>query len=317
MSSMMVLDYEQFDHVHLMRVVPIAQTRVFDQITVTVMSLELYEAGFIINLLHGGAIGDDPHDIHHLLGTPVLTITDEHGREYESSMRAGFGGSGMDRGRALCSTFVLQVTPGLPPDVGRLTFEMLLVNQFDPHGGFESHNIVGGPWTFDLVVPPDPAEGLDWPDLDVLSPVPTIGGKLSRVVPVGQRSGGEEAPITIYSLELFETGFNAVVRADWKGHGDNFLRMRPSGRDDLGGEYRNVNHAGGGGVLLHNRASWRMSYMFRPVIDTNASTLTLDISRLELISYNFDERSKEPGKPDITVEGTHEGPWTFEIGLGA
>jgi hypothetical protein len=149
-------DYEQFDFAHLRAVVSIAETQPLDgdALTLTVTSIEQYEAGFAANLLfeeiHDAASG--PSVPFHAM--PAITARDERGNEYQGRLRAGFGGGG--RGRSEMRE-VYNFAPALPDDVRTLMLEVSFVTQlaWDVHGTpqWTDADIVAGPFTATFTLP--------------------------------------------------------------------------------------------------------------------------------------------------------------------
>lgn len=153
-------DDEQFDFAHLRAVVPVAQTAPVGAATLTVMSLELYEAGFAANLLFEQATEPTPPARHGLdapqvfRGMPAITAHDDRGNCYDGRLRAGYGGGGPTVSRM---RDVYNFAPALDRDARTLTLDITFVTRLgwnlagQPRWGAD--DIIAGPWQADFNLP--------------------------------------------------------------------------------------------------------------------------------------------------------------------
>lgn len=157
-------DYEQFNFAHLRVVLPIAQTVSLGDLSLTVTSLECYEAGFAANLLFEQPssrpsqpepppkMAPEPPLI--LSAMPAITTRDDRGTHYAGRLRAGHGGGGpsVDQLRD-----VYNFAPALDPAAASLTLQVLFVTRLGWNQAGEpqwtNDDIVTGPWdaTFTLL----------------------------------------------------------------------------------------------------------------------------------------------------------------------
>lgn len=121
---------------------------------------------------------------------------------------------------------------------------------------------------------------------------------LLRVMPVAQRQDINGFSLTIYSLELYRTGFLIATQTEFAGS----ARPWPADwtiTDDRGGAYRCVDSAGGGGPGA--LTTWRLDYLCAPAIGPGPARLRLSIAAIRLTLH-------EP-PPELP------GPWVFEVAL--
>ena len=121
-------------------------------ITFTLMSLELYEAGFIVLLLieqRDVPIFDGPGELPLILrGMAAITARDDLGQLYSGWPQAGAGGgrSGSAETRA-----VQIFTPALNPDAGLLSLEVEWVERLgwnsDGSRAWSASDVIAGPIT--------------------------------------------------------------------------------------------------------------------------------------------------------------------------
>ncbi len=153
-------DYEHFNFAHLLAVLPVAQTVSLGDVSLTLTSLECYEAGFAANLLleqpaHPQRYEQpqpDPPLLFHAL--PAISARDDRGVHYAGRLRSGHGGGGLitDQERQ-----VHNFAPALDPHAQTLTLEMLFVTRlgWDTAGepAWTSDDIIAGPLTATFTLP--------------------------------------------------------------------------------------------------------------------------------------------------------------------
>lgn len=156
-------DYEQFDFAHLLAVVPVTRTASLSDVTLTVMSLELYQAGFAAILLFEQVTEPpfpgrpDPEGPLLFRGMPAINARDDRGTHYQGRPRAGYGGG---------STTVSQMhevynfAPALNRDVRTLTLDVSFVTRLgwnlDGEPQWTADDIIAGPWQADFNLPDHP-----------------------------------------------------------------------------------------------------------------------------------------------------------------
>ena len=149
-------DYEQFDFAHLLAVLPVARTADVGDATLTITSLELYEAGFAANLLFEQETEPpfpgrpDPDGPLLFRGMPAISARDDRGTRYEGRLRAGYGGGGTTKSDM---REVYNFAPALDPAARTLTLDITFVTRL-------GWNLAGEPqWTAeDIVAGPFQAE---------------------------------------------------------------------------------------------------------------------------------------------------------------
>jgi hypothetical protein len=145
-----VFDYEQLDHAHLTRVVPLGITRTCAGVALSLMSLELYERGFIAAMLLEQADPQHPGGPEPLplifRAMPAITAQDDLGHTYAGHMRAGAGG-GSTRGAQMRMLYTF--TPALHEHAQTLAFEIEWVERLhwnaDGSRGWGADEVIAGP----------------------------------------------------------------------------------------------------------------------------------------------------------------------------
>jgi hypothetical protein len=153
-------DYEQFDFAHLRAVVPVARTATLGDVTLTVMSLELYEAGFAAILLFEQMteppFPDRPDADGPILfrGMPALSTHDDLGARYEGRPRAGYGGGGQTVSQM---HQVYNFAPALNPAARTLTLDISFVTRLGWNQAGEpqwtADDVLAGPWSASITLP--------------------------------------------------------------------------------------------------------------------------------------------------------------------
>lgn len=151
-------DYEQFDFAHLRAVLPVVQTAAVGDATLTITSLELYEAGFAANLLFEQEAEPpyperpDPNGPLLFRGMPAITAHDDRGTRYEGRPRSGYGGGTTKSSLREVYNFA----PTLNPDARSLTLDILFVTRLGWNSAGEPQwnedDVIAGPFqaTFNL-----------------------------------------------------------------------------------------------------------------------------------------------------------------------
>lgn len=105
---------------------------------------------------------------------------------------------------------------------------------------------------------------------------PDMGShNLQRVVPVAQQQTIDNMSLLIYSLEMYTTGFIAVVRLSWVGSGGMPPPLSWTARDEHGTTIPWVDSAGSGGGRPPDHFSWRLNYMFGAPVPEGSTQLEL------------------------------------------
>ena len=153
-------DYEQFDFAHLRAVVPVARTAPLGDVTLTVMSLELYEAGFAAILLfeHEAeppfSARPDADGPILFRGMPAISAHDNLGARYEGRPRAGYGGGGQ---KVSHMNQVYNFAPALNPDARTVTLDVRFVTRLGWNQSGEpqwtADDVLAGPWSATFTLP--------------------------------------------------------------------------------------------------------------------------------------------------------------------
>lgn len=141
---------------------------------------------------------------------------------------------------------------------------------------------------------------------------PEMGSRnLLRVVPVAQQQQLGNVSVLVYSLELYETGFVAVVRLSWVGEGGGLPNLRWSAQDNHGTPYTHFGCGGSGGSRPPTHFSWRLGCTFGGSIPAGATELVMTATSLGFQTITFDDNQE----PHIQRGQSIAGPWRFVIPL--
>ncbi|MDQ3549060.1 MAG: hypothetical protein M3439_09600 [Chloroflexota bacterium] len=143
---------------------------------------------------------------------------------------------------------------------------------------------------------------------------PDLGSdNLLRIVPVAQQQQVGDVSLLIYSLELYTTGFLAVVRLSWTGDTGGLPRLTWTGQDDRGTIFSHAGCGGSGGGRPPDCFSWRLGCTFGSPIPADATQLDLSATALGFLTV---AGADEQQQPRLERTRTITGPWQFQIPLG-
>jgi hypothetical protein len=141
-------------------------------------------------------------------------------------------------------------------------------------------------------------------------------GNLLRVVPVAQRLEVGGVGVAILSLELYRSGFIAVVRTDAPSRpGVMPCNPRWIGQDNTGGTFRSCNSGGSGIPGPPGVSTWRLDVFFAPAIDPATTRLQLQLDELRTETLRPDP--DHPGRAIRDAAHGFTGPWVFDVDLDA
>ncbi len=139
---------------------------------------------------------------------------------------------------------------------------------------------------------------------------PEMGShNLLRVVPVAQHQQVSDVSVTVYSLELYESGFVVVARLNWIGESGGLPNLGWTAEDDRGTTYTHFGCGGSGGGRPPTQFSWRLGCSFGGSISADTAQLILTATRLGFQKIIFDDNQE----PHIELAQTIAGPWRFVI----
>lgn len=252
----------------LVRVLPVARTETRDGLAVTLLALERYDNGFVLQcVLQTGdrATGmPDPHPV----------VADDCGNRY-TAWGGGGGGSGAHQGEWRCA---FNCVPALDPAARAVTVAI-------PDLPFLTGDDATrpGPWTF--TVPLDEvaiARVADAPAAKVRAATvrsragdPVLDA-LVDVIAVGQTQTRDAVTLTLASVERYREGWLAqfgVVRTDIV-----HLPQFPLTATDARGTRDTATRRGAAGGGSATRFHWRCAYAFAPALPTDAVTIRLHIA---------------------------------------
>lgn len=116
---------------------------------------------------------------------------------------------------------------------------------------------------------------------------PEMGShNLLRVVPVGQQQQSGTLWVLIYSLELYATGFIAIVRVSWTSGSGMLPRLTWTASNEHGTVLPFADRAGSGGGRPPDHFSWRIGCMFGAPIPAGSSRLDLSVTAPDVAGTN-------------------------------